>query len=187
MNKSNRLTNLVLDAIHRQDSKALKQHSHELNLWILEQGDISESLFKALASILGQGEFHGMQDSFYLIKVFEDNLEYLSAPQRAALLAEIEMSYAYFVDETSCLLLAELAAALFADERSLQTLRRLRRAKDEMPRAIVASGLEHFVRSCADSSLVAQAKKELREMQADPSSLVQSEAAQSLSRIDASA
>ena len=167
-----------------EDSKALRQHSHELNLWIIEQGDISESLFKALVSILGQGEFHGMSDSFYLIKVFEDNLEYLSAPQRAALLAEIENSYENFVDEASCLLMAELAAVLFADERSLQTLRHLRRAKNEMPRALVASGLEHFVRSCTDSNLVAQAKKELREMQADPSGLVQSEAAQSLSRAE---
>jgi hypothetical protein len=186
MSKNDRLINLVLDAIHSQDSKALKLHSHELNLWIIEQGDISESLFKVLVSILGQSEFHGMSDSFYLIKVFEDNFEYLSVPQRTALLAGIENSYENFVDETSCLLMAELVAALFADERSLQTLRRLRRAKDEMPRALIASGLEHFVRLCTDNNLVVQAKKELHEMQVDPSGLVQSEAAQSLSRIDAS-
>src|SRR5262249_31704175 len=153
MSNSDHLTSLIVKAVHMQDPVDLSRHSRDLTLSILGDGEFSGPVFEKLAKLLGEPDFHRMSDSYYLVKVFQDNLEYLSTAQRAELASKIEKSYEYVSDATSCLLLAEITAALFPDDRSLHALQRLRQVKEETPRALVASGLEYFTQICSDSKL----------------------------------
>lgn len=184
MKQENKLMTLISASIQEQDSKALEKYAYELNLLVLKQEDFWDSIFEFILSTLNRSEFQNMPGSFHLIKVLEYDIDRLSEKQKATLLEMIENTFDNYVDGTSCLLLAEYAASIYANERSLQALRNLRRAKNDTARALVPSGFEYFVQLCKKKNLVELAKEELRHMLSDPSELVRQETQDSLRRVE---
>lgn len=183
MKQDDTIIEFIKQAIRSEDANALRESSFSILERILEEGHFPDKLFDELVSLIRSSAFQQMNDSFHLLKIFEDSTEDLSEQQKTVLLSVCEETYPNIVDSTSSLLISELIGALFSDERSLKALQRLKKVKNEEARALVASGLEHFAKMCQDQRLADRAKLELQEMQSDRSETVRTEVAQSLSRL----
>ncbi len=62
----------------------------------------------------------------------------------------LEANYEAFADSTSYLLNSEIIGESNCDEPTLQTLRRLKESKADVPRSMVPHGFEYFVKKCGD-------------------------------------
>lgn len=183
MSEATTLMRLIANAVERSDAHVLQEQSRSLTLLLVKKEELLNEILEFILSMMRQTDFQKMSESFRLLKVIEDDIGRLTEQQKERLLHAIESTYEDFVDEASCLLMVEYVATLFADERSLDALLRLLKAKSEIPRALVASGLEHFVGVCSRPELAARAREVLHAMATDSSGLVREEASESLERI----
>ena len=181
--KSEAFIELMQQAIRGRNADDLRKHAFALIAYLVELGYFPETLFDDLVRLLKNPDFHSMQNSFHLVKVLEESVEYLSIEQKSALLKSLEEIYPKITDTASSLILSELVSGLFPDRRSLETLQRLTKIENDAARALIACGLEQFAKVSKDPELVDRAKRQLQAMELDPSEIVRSEARESLARL----
>lgn len=170
-------------AVSNEDADGLERQTYDLESQLMETGYFPANLFHELLPIFTLPEFLAMEGSFVLVRLFAYNFSYLTEEQQNELLETLEKSYASFTDFTSCLLIAEMIGESYGGERGLQTLRRLKRSKEDMPRSMVPHGLEYFVKKSSDPQLSRLAFNELLQMKSDPSQDVRDEVGTSLQQL----
>lgn len=170
-------------AVSNQDQDGLERQAYDLESHLMEAGYFSASLFHELRRILTLPEFLAMEGSFVLLRLFAYNFTYLTEEQESELLETLEKTYGSFTDFTSCFLIAEMIGESYGGERALQTLRRLKLSKEEMPRSMVPHGLEYFIKKSSDPQLTRLAFNELLKMKSDPSEDVRDEVRTSLAQL----
>ena len=167
-------------AVSKGDQGNLEKQTYDLDTHLMEAGNFSANLFQELLRIIALPEFLAMEGSFVLLRVIEYGFEYLSEEQKTKLLEVLEESYSSFTDFTSCFQIAEIIGESYGGERGLQTLRRLKTSKADIPRSMVPHGLEYFIKHSGDPELSRQAFNELMLMKSDPSDDVRDEVNTSL-------
>jgi hypothetical protein len=170
-------------AVLRGDQESLQKQTYDLDTHLMEAGYFSPNLFQELLKIIALPEFLALEGSFVLLRVIEYGFDYLTEDQKTKLLEALEESYASFTDFTSCFQIAEIIGESYGGERGLQTLRRLKRSKADMPRSMVPHGLEYFIKKSSDPQLARQAFNELMQMKSDPSDDVRDEVNTSLAQL----
>ena len=182
-NPEKELIEAIRQAVLKGDQDSLSKQTYDLDSHLMEVGYFSADLFEGLMDIIALPEFLSMEGSFVLVKIFEDGVNYLNEEQKTALLDVLERFYDSFTDFTSCFLISEIIGESYGDERALQTLRRLKTSKVEMPRSMVPHGLEYFVKKSSDPHLAQLACNELLQMKSDPSEDVRDEVSTSLAQL----
>ena len=183
VNQEKELIEAIRQAVLKGDEDSLKQQTFELDSHLTEVGSFSVDLFQELLRIIALPEFLNLDGSYVLLKIFEYSFDYLSEEQKTELLQTLEAVYDSFTDFTSCFLISEIIGELYGDERALQTLRRLKTTKAEMPRSMVPHGLEYFVKKSSNPQLAGLAFNELMQMKSDPSEDVRDEVSTSLAQL----
>jgi len=171
-----RITEALGRAIQSGNSDQLREEAYNLDTHLINVGSFSPTLFKELMKTLSLHEFLTMEGSFTLLKIFQDSFDYLTDDQKGELLRMLETCYEDLTDPTSCFLVSEIVGGSYSDERALQTLRRLKESKADVPRSLVPHGFEYFTRKCGDRELARLAFNELLQMKSDPSENVRDEA-----------
>lgn len=177
------LCNALLGAVVRGGSEDFVQYTYELDSALIAVGHFSAEAFDCLLAIVRRSEFHELQASWQLLKVFYDNWEYLTEQQRSELLEALEVSFGYYKDWMSCFVITEILGELYADDRALRTLRRLRNERSDVARSMVPHGLEHIAIGSTDRGLARRAFAELVDMRTDEAASVRDEVGQSLGRL----
>ena len=177
----------IIDALRRAvvstDGAQLGEEAYNLDTHLLKVGSFSPTLFRELMKIISLHEFLTMEGSFLLLKIFQDSFDYLTDDQKEELLRVLETCYEDLTEPTSCFLVSEIVGESYCDERALQTLRRLKESKADVPRSLVPHGLEYFTRKCGDRELARLAFNELLNMRSDPSDNVRDEVTTSLQQL----
>lgn len=177
----------IIEALRRavvsRDGAQLGEEAYNLDTHLLKVGYFSPTLFRELMKIISLHEFLTMEGSFVLLKIFQDSFDYLNDDQKEELLRVLETCYEDLTDPTSCFLVSEIVGESYCDERALQTLRRLKESKADVPRSLVPHGLEYFTRKCGDRELARLAFNELLNMRSDPSDNVRDEVTTSLQQL----
>jgi hypothetical protein len=170
-------------AVLSGNADRLKEEAYNLDSQLIKAGYFSPTLFKELTAIISLREFLIMEGSFVLLKVFQDSFDYLSEDQKVELLPVLEAHYEALADTTSGFLVSEIVGESYCDERALQTLRRFKNSKADVPRSLVPHGLEYFVKKCGDRALARLAFNELLHMRSDPSENVRDEVTTALKQL----
>lgn len=177
----------IIEALRRAvlsgNGDRLREEAYNLDTQLLKVGYFSPTLFKELMKIISLHEFLIMEGSFVLLKVFQDSLDYLTEDQKVELLGVLGANYDALTDPTSCFLISEIVGESYCDKRALQTLRRLKESKTDVPRSMVPHGLEYFIKKCGDRELARLAFNELLQMRSDPSESVRDEVITSLKQL----
>jgi hypothetical protein len=184
MRSQGEIIKAINEAILHKCTKSLEKSTFEVEKRLLESGRFEAALFRSLVAVIKKADFQAFKESAYFFKPFEYHLGLLSDKQRQEFMEVLERCYPHFVDSTSCFLIVELICDIYLDDRSLAALCRLRTVYPEMPRALVAHGLEHLARNSTDPSIAAKAVNELLQMSADCSKVVQREAEEALARVE---
>jgi len=179
--------NEVLESLRRSisagEGKELAARVYDLDTLLLKTGEYSDPLFEELLNILGEPQFVSMDGSWHLLRLFENSWDYLTEGQRGRLLEAFEASYGEFGDWMSCFVISEILGRQYADERALQTFRRLKRLKAHVPRSLIPHGLEHLARGRQSENIARRAFDELSGMRNDPSAQVREEVNAALARL----
>jgi len=182
-NRETKLIEAVHQAVLKGDEGGLQKHTYDLDLYLMEVGYFPADLFHEFVQIIALPEFRAMEGSFALLKIIEYGFDYLNEEQKSALLEVFENSYASFADFTSCFLIAEIIAESYGGERALETFRRLKTSKADMPRSMVPHGLEYLVKETSEPEIARQAFNELLQMKSDVSEDVRDEVDTSLAQL----
>lgn len=161
------LINKIEKSILKKDLNYLDELVFQVDEMLLEEGRFPDQLFEGIIKIIAKKEFLKLTQSWYLLKLFEENIDILSEGQKEKLLETLQLVFNAFYDTTSCFLITEIIVELFLDERSLNTLRKLKLIKEKSYRAIVPHGFHWFVKKCKDKNLTNQAYNELITMKND--------------------
>jgi hypothetical protein len=170
-------------AIQSGNGDQLREEAYNLDTQLINVGSFSPTLFKELIKLLTLHAFLTLEGSFPLLKIFQDSFDYLTEDQKDELLRVLEACYQDLTDPTSCFLVSEIVGESYCDERALETLRRLKATKADVPRSLVPHGLEYFARKCGERELARLAFNELLQMRSDPSENVRDEAITSLNQL----
>jgi hypothetical protein len=177
----------VLESLRRSisagDAEELAARVYDLDTLLLKTGEYSDPLFEELLNFLGEPQFVSMEGSWQLLRLFENSWDYLTEGQRGRLLEAFEASYGEFGDWMSCFVISEILGRQYADERALQTFRRLKRLKAATPRSLIPHGLEHLARGRQGEDIARRAFDELSGMRNDPSEQVREEVNAALARL----
>jgi len=146
----------------------------------LEQ--FSDEVFKRILDLMHQVAFQRLENSHYLLMMFEYDWGKLSEAQRSKLLIAIEQTYDKFEDWMSCFVFSELLGEYYCNDASLQVLCNLKATRSEVARSLVPHGLEHIIRGSQEGKLRQQAMSILVSMKVDPSSEVRREVEDALSK-----
>jgi hypothetical protein len=177
----------IIEALRRtvlsRNGEQLGEEAYNLDTHLLKVGYFSPTLFRELMKIISLHEFLTMEGSFLLLKVFQDSFDYLTEDQKEELLRVLETCYQDLTDSTSLFLVSEIVGESYCDERALETLRRLKASKADVPRSLVPHGLEYLTRKCGDRELATLAFNELLQMRSDLAENVRDEAITSLNQL----
>jgi hypothetical protein len=169
----------IKDAVATGDSTQFEQAVFALSMEITYADGFPDRSFEFILELLQQRTFLDLQESHYLLMLFDIHWEDLSDMQKELLLPALEAAYDKFKDWMSWFVISELLGEHFTNDAALQTARRLRESEVEGPRSLVPHVLEHLILS-DDEKLAGKAYKQLLTMKADPSEQVRDEVAQSL-------
>ena len=142
-NTEKELIAALRQAVSSGDEDSLQKHTYDLDSHLMEVGYFPLDLFQEFVQIIALPEFRAMEGSFVLLKIIEFGFDYLNDEQKSALLETFENFYASFADFTSCFLISEIIAESYGGQRALETFRRLKTSKADMPRSMVPHGLEY--------------------------------------------
>lgn len=170
-------------AISAGDAERLASQVYDLDSLLIQTGEFSAAVFEGLLDILAEPEFHAMDGSWHLMRLFENSWDYLDEAQRDRLLEAMEASYGEYADWTSCFVISEILGRQYGDERALLAFGRLRRLKAPVPRSLIPHGLEHLVKGRRGDDVARRAFAELSGMRNDPSEQVRQEVGEALARL----
>lgn len=174
----------LLLAISSGDTRRQERIFAELDEKFLADGVIHPEVFSALCEGLGDAAVLASEESASLVKIFEYNADLLDEEQRTRVTACLEAGYGNFKDPASSILTVELIVDLLAEEAALAVLSRLRRIRDEFPRATAVYGIRRLGKKVRNSAFIGQVVAEIANMKNDPSQLVRQEVGRSLSELD---
>jgi len=143
------------------DSKSFEAITFRVGKIVLEEGYLPEQCFRGILVILQDEEFHRLEGSWKLIRVFEENWKELSETQRAELLPILKASYDSFHDWMACFVISGILGELYKDQRAFDALCRLKNSRKEMPRSFVPHGFERLATGSLNDDLARNALAEL--------------------------
>lgn len=173
----------IANAIYKKDSTRLRSKSIDLSKLLLECDVFPERVLSFIVDIVRTPQFLGMRGSYILLNVAFDDLIVLSNKQKKRLIDVLEEIYREVKDATTCMVILEIIIGISSNEMTLVLLRRLKTAKSDTPRAMIAYGLAYFIDKCHDNSLIQLALSELMEMRNDHSEIVRNEVEEMLQKI----
>jgi hypothetical protein len=183
LEEEKQITEALGRAIRIGNADQLREEAYNLDTHLINVGSFSPTLFKELINLLSLPEFLTMEGSLPVLKIFQDSFDYLTEDQKEELLRVLETCYQDLTDSTSLFLVSEIVGESYCDERALETLRRLKASKADVPRSLVPHGLEYLTRKCGDRELATLAFNELLQMRSDLAENVRDEAITSLNQL----
>jgi hypothetical protein len=182
-NTEKELIAALRQAVSSGDEEGLQKHTYDLDSHLMEVGHFTPDLFQEFVQIIALPEFRAMEGSFALLKIVEFGFDYLNDEQKSALLETFEKFYESFADFTTCFLISEIIAESYGGQRAVETFRRLKTSKTDMPRSMIPHGLEYLVKKTNEPEIARQAFNELLQMKSDVSEDVRNEVDTSMAQL----
>lgn len=177
------ILNDIILSVKNHDSIHLRENSIELAKLLLDYDNFPYQVFDSILNIMRQPEFLRMQGSHILLNNIFDDANILSNAQKKELVSVIGSIYDTLEDSTTCMFVLEMIVDSTMDKISIDSLRCLAKARNDVPRAIVAYGLYYFIQKCRNDVLIRSALDELQRMKNDYSKLVRDEVNDVLKKI----
>jgi hypothetical protein len=143
---------------------------------VLELGEFSSVIFDGIIAIVSKNEFLALDKSWLVLKLFEENIEYLSTIQKDVLLEQLQSIFHSLNDPTSSFLAAEIIVDLYPDQKGFNALMNLSVGKTAKNRPLIPHGFQHLVKKCEDPIYVEKALCELGKMKSDSNQSVTEQA-----------
>lgn len=167
MNNAELLLKKLDTAIVREDINKLDELIIQIDDILLEEGDFSISLFNGIIKLIQKDEFLKLSKSWYLLKLFEENIEILSFKQKDVLFEKLQAIFHSIKDATSSFLVVEILVDLFPEKRAFEALARLNTSQEKNNRALIPHGFQHLIKKSKDSKLTNNALIELKKFACD--------------------
>ena len=170
-------------SIERGDGHSFEKIAEKLGDLLLEEGEFPSGLFVEILNLIRREGFCLLENTWYLVKVFEENVEFLSEDQKKSLFASFQKMILLLEDSTACFLVVEMLAELFPDERALEVLVLLEKDYGNKNRALIPHGFQRLAKICSNSEVGKDALDRLDKMRSDADITVQKNASYEFSTL----
>jgi hypothetical protein len=161
------------DVVRSANAIQIEEYYLTVNTEFLGFGFFPEHWFDFILTLLETKELLNLQEgSWSFLWLFELNWSDLSNDQKKRMLPVLERSYGLFKESRSHEEILTLLGEYFCNEDAFETLCRLSKIREEVPRSWVPQGFEQIISNSKDSELTKVAGFELLRMSNDPSDLV---------------
>jgi hypothetical protein len=176
MNNAEQLLKELDTAIVKEDVNKLNELIIQIDDILLEEGDFSIALFDGIIKLIQKDEFLKLSKSWYLLKLFEENIEILSLTQKDVLFKKLQAIFHSIKDATASFLVVEIIVDLYPEKRAFEALARLNACQEKNNRALIPHGFQHFIKKSKDSKLANSALIELKKFASDSDKHVREQA-----------
>jgi hypothetical protein len=142
-----------------------------------------DTVFSAMLDIIADGSLPAMENSVYLLKLFEDEWDNLTGDQKENLLPVLRDSYAVYANKLAYFVISEILGEYYCDSRAFEVLEQLESTPNPSARALVPHGFEHIASGADSPDLRRKASARLEIMRGDLNDAVRDEAEISIQRV----
>jgi len=146
-------------------------------------GTVPEFIFSGLLGLMKQPGFLAAEETFHVVRFFEEHWLILTPEQRERLRVALREAYPKYHDSMARFMTSVLFGEYFGDDKALEDLMAFMELERPELRELVPTGLDHLVRQTARPDLAAGALARLEEARADPDPKVRNEVEESFTRI----